>query len=149
MKLSLPSTFALGVLAALAASTTVSSQQATPSSRPQSADQSAANPAVTGRDADNTRVNKRDRGDASSTTPMDQPNASVDLVAEVRKAIVGDDNLSMQAHNVKVIVDHGIVTLRGPVASASEKARVGQLAASVRGVTRVDNQLDIATDDSR
>jgi hyperosmotically inducible periplasmic protein len=80
---------------------------------------------------------------------MDQPNASVDLVAQVRKAIVGDDNLSMQAHNVKVVVDHGVVTLRGPVASASEKARVGQLAAGVRGVTRVDNQLDIATDDSR
>ena len=147
MKLPPPGPLALGLLAALATSATVCAQQATPAS-PTTAP-SAANPAVTGQDADNTRLNKRDRDDALSTTPMDQPNASVDLVAQVRKAIVDDDNLSMQAHNVKVVVDHGVVTLRGPVASASEKARVGQLAAGVRGVTRVDNQLDIATDDSR
>jgi osmotically-inducible protein OsmY len=135
----------VGVFAALAASTGAFAQQATPMQSSPTASQSAAG--VTGEDADNTRLNRRDRNDAS-TTPMDQSNNAnaVDLVANVRKAIVGDDGLSVKARNVKVVANGGVVTLRGPVASAQEKARVERDAASVRGVNRVDNQLDIATD---
>jgi hyperosmotically inducible protein len=59
---------------------------------------------------------------------------------------VHDDGLSVKAHNVKVVANNGVVTLRGPVANAQEKARVEQDAARVSGVSRVDNQLDIATD---
>ena len=94
--------------------------------------------------ADNTAMNKRDRS-GESATPFDQPNNKVDiaLAANVRKAIVGEKSLSTKAHNVKLIASSGVVTLRGPVASADEKTKVDQLAASVAGVTRVDNQLDI------
>ena len=148
MKLAMPHPLALGVLAALAASTCAFGQQAAATQQPQAASQSQAGQAVTGDDADNTRLNKRDRSDARSRTPMDQSNDSVALVADVRRAITSDDSLSVKAHNVKVVVDHGAVTLRGPVASAQEKARVQQDAARVPGVTRIDNQLDIATDDS-
>jgi osmotically-inducible protein OsmY len=69
----------------------------------------------------------------------------VDLLARVRKAIVHDHGLSMKAHNVKVIANNGVVTLRGPVASEQEKAQVQKDVASVHGVDRVDNQLDIKT----
>ncbi|MGN2252477.1 BON domain-containing protein [Frateuria sp. GZRe12] len=145
MKVALPRPLAVGVFAALAASTGAFAQQATPMQSSPAASQSAGG--VTGEDADNTRLNRRDRNDAS-TTPMDQSNSSnaVDLVANVRKAIVDDDGLSVKARNVKVVANGGVVTLRGPVANAQEKARVERDAASVRGVTRVDNQLDIATD---
>lgn len=145
MKVTLPRPLAVGVLAALAASSTAFAHQATPMQSSPAASQSAAG--VTGDDADNTRLNRRDRNDAT-LTPMDQSNGStkVDLVAKVRRAITDDHDLSIQARNVKVIVNDGVVTLRGPVANAQEKAQVQRDAASVRGVSRVDNQLDIATD---
>ncbi|MEO5626082.1 MAG: BON domain-containing protein [Dokdonella sp.] len=94
---------------------------------------------------DNTRVNKRDM-DHKTTTPTDQPNNSADVkfAADVRSAIYKDKTLSMKAHNVKLVAANGVVTLRGPVASADEKAKVEQIVSSVAGVTRVDNQLDVA-----
>ena len=145
MKHALPRPLAVGVFAALAASTGAFAQQVTPMQSPPASSQSTAG--VTGEDADNTRLNRRDRNDAS-VTPTDQSNSSsaVDLVARIRQAIVDDSNLSVKARNVKVVANNGMVTLRGPVANAQEKARVEQDAASVRGVTHVDNQLDIETD---
>ena len=95
-------------------------------------------------DADNSKVNARDRNDAT-TLPTDQPNneADLELAAAVRAAIVDDDSLSMSAHNVKLVAAAGVVVLRGPVASADEKAEVGRIAAAVRGVSRVENHLDV------
>lgn len=141
MKLASHAPLAAGVLAALMASAPAFGQQA-PATNATAPGQTVASP-----EADNTRMNRRDRNDAS-LTPTRQSNASaaVDLVARVRKAIVRDDRLSMKAHNVKIIANQGVVTLRGPVANAQEKARVESDAAAVRGVVRVDNQLDIATD---
>lgn len=141
MKLALHAPLAAGALAALMASASAFGQQA-PATNATAPGQAVASP-----EADNTRMNRRDRNDAS-VTPTTQSNESsaVDLVARVRKAIVGDDSLSMKAHNVKIVANQGVVTLRGPVASAQEKARVEAAAARVRGVVRVDDQLDIATD---
>lgn len=94
--------------------------------------------------ADNTDLNTRDKN-GNTLTPQDQSNSDSDLkvLAAVRSAIVDDDNLSMTAHNVKVMVVKGAVTLRGPVKNANEKARVEELARKVAGVVSVDNQLDI------
>jgi osmotically-inducible protein OsmY len=99
-------------------------------------------------DPENTGVNKRDAPAnseaAARPTPMDQSNQQPDLrtEAEVRKAIVGDKSLSMLAHNVKIMTAGGVVTLRGPVKSAEEKARVEELARHVQGVASVKNELD-------
>ncbi len=96
---------------------------------------------------DNTNINKRDKGGATKT-PQNQSNSKQDreLLAAVRRAIVGDKSLSSMAHNVKVVVDGGAVTLRGPVKSAEEKAKVEELAKHVKGITATDNQLDVKTD---
>lgn len=93
---------------------------------------------------DNTEINQRDRH-AENTTPMDQPNATEDIrvAAAVRKAIVADSSLSTMAHNVKLVADRGVVTLRGPVKNDVEKSRVEALAQGVTGVSKVENQLDI------
>jgi hyperosmotically inducible protein len=95
-------------------------------------------------DADNSAKNARDRGD-QSMTPADQGGSAADreLTANIRKAIVADDGLSMNAHNVKVITKDGVVTLRGPVKNAAEKTSVAAKAQKVAGVKRVDNQLEI------
>ncbi len=91
-------------------------------------------------------MNQRDRS-SSTVTPVDQPNdkADIKLAAAVRRAIVKDKSLSMTAHNVKLVAAGGVVTLRGPVQSADEKARLESLVRGVSGVSRVDDQLDIKT----
>lgn len=81
-------------------------------------------------------------------TSDDQSEASSDLeiTAAIRRAIVGDDSLSLNAHNVKIITREGYVTLRGAVASRGEKARLQAIAEKTRGVRRVDNQLQLSID---
>jgi hyperosmotically inducible protein len=96
-------------------------------------------------DADDTARNVRDRGD--TLTPMDQGGSAADreISAAVRRAVVDDDPLSTNAHNVKIITVDGVVTLRGPVKSAAEKASIVAKAQKTSGVKRVDNQLEVET----
>lgn len=104
---------------------------------------SAMKGAVT-KDADNTDLNTRDKN-GTTLTPQNQLNSESDLqvLAAVRSAIVDDENLSTSAHNVKVMVVKGTVTLRGPVKNTNEKVRIEELARKVAGVVSIDNQLDI------
>ena len=97
--------------------------------------------------ADNSGTNVRDRLNAA-VTAGDQSNTQSDLniTQEIRKAVIADTDLSMNAHNVKIITVSGVVTLRGPVKSAEEKANIGTKAEHAAGVARVDNQIDIASD---
>ena len=93
---------------------------------------------------DNTGVNTRDRSDFAVTADRQSNNqADLHLAARIRRAIVKDQSLSTTAHNVKVVCNNGQVTLRGPVKSDQEKARIGQDAQAIAGVSSVDNQLDI------
>src|SRR5688572_13008462 len=97
--------------------------------------------------ADNTRMNARDKTGATQT-PQDQAGGSEadrKLLAAVRRAVVTDNSLSTSAKNVKIVTKDGVVTLRGPVNSADEKARVARLAQQVAGVSSVENQLDVKT----
>jgi hypothetical protein len=101
-----------------------------------------------GRDADNTGRNERDR-DASRATPMDQGENEADrrITAEIRRAIVGAEGMSVNAQNVKIITRAGVVTLRGPVNSAAERDAVVAKARAVAGVTSVVNELEVTTGD--
>lgn len=94
--------------------------------------------------ADNTKINQRDKA-PGAVTASDQPNdsANTKLAASVRSVIVGDETLSTTAQNVKLVAADGVVTLRGPVNSDAEKARIGRIVARVSGVSSVDNQLDV------
>ena len=106
--------------------------------------QDSAQAPVKSQDAANTRMNTRDRV-AETTKPTDQSNAKADirLAAAVRRAIENDKSLSTSAHNVKLVANGGVVTLRGPVASDEEKQKVAQIAGAVDGVKSVDNNLDV------
>ena len=106
--------------------------------------QLAAGDAANDHDADNTGRNVRDR-DESARTPTDQGGSEADrnITAQIRKDIVGNDSLSTNAHNVKIITTDGVVTLRGPVKTTQEKAAVAAAAQRAPGVKRVDNQLEI------
>lgn len=93
---------------------------------------------------DNTGRNERDRA-ATAVTPMDQSNDPKDLALtqQIRKVVVSDDALSMNAHNVKIIAANGIVTLRGPVDSPAEKAKIESAAKQAAGPSNVRNELEV------
>jgi hyperosmotically inducible protein len=95
-------------------------------------------------EADNTEKNERDRSGETQTSG-DQSNKSEDvkLTAAIRRAVVKDHSLSSMAKNVKIIAANGIVTLRGPVKSDAEKAKIGELAQSSAGKAKIDNQLEV------
>jgi osmotically-inducible protein OsmY len=101
-------------------------------------------PAVSAQQADNTRVNKRDRA-ASQPTADQQKNdrSDVAITRDIRRAIVNDKNLSTYAHNVKVITQHGDVTLKGPVRSEDEKKVIESKATEVAGTGHVTNQISV------
>src|SRR6185369_4824597 len=94
--------------------------------------------------ADNSGKNVRDRSDAA-LTPGDQSSkpADVQITQQLRKAVVNDPNLSVNAQNVKIITVDGVVTLRGPVKNETEKEAIGAKASKIAGVTKVDNQIEL------
>ena len=94
--------------------------------------------------ADNTGVNVRDRN-AAALTPMDQSNDRNDLAItqDIRKMLMKDNNLSVNAKNIKVITVKRETTLRGPVNSVAEKAAVEQIALDVAGIGKVNNELEV------
>jgi osmotically-inducible protein OsmY len=82
---------------------------------------------------------------AQSPTADNQPNATADrkTTAQIRKAIIAEKDLSIYAHNCKIITQGGSVTLKGPVKSDDEKQKVGSLAESVVGAGHVTNDLTV------
>jgi hyperosmotically inducible periplasmic protein len=95
--------------------------------------------------SDNTRVNKRDRSDEQVTADQQKQNSfDIELTRKIRSSISKDKSLSTYAHNVKVITQDGIVTLKGPVRSEEESKVIESKAAEVAGASNVKNQLDIA-----
>ena len=93
---------------------------------------------------DNTDTNERDRSGETKTSG-DQSNSSADLkiTQAIRRALMKDRELSTTAKNIKVITTNGQVTLRGPVKTSQEKAKVDQIARSAAGGAQIDDQLDV------
>jgi len=93
---------------------------------------------------DNTATNERDRSGETQTSG-DQSNNKDDVntTAAIRRAVVKDHSLSAMAKNVKIITANGTVTLRGPVKTDAEKAKIAELAQSAAGNAKIDNQLEV------
>lgn len=97
-------------------------------------------------DADNSRVNTRDRSSAA-LTPMDQGGSESDrkITQQIRQDLMKDKSLSFTAKNVKVITINGKVTLRGPVKTEAERSAVEAAARRAAGNgAQVDSQLEIS-----
>lgn len=93
---------------------------------------------------DNTAVNKRDR-DASQPTADQQKNnrSDVAITRDIRRALANDKHLSTYARNIKVITQHGDVTLKGPVRSDDEKQAVEAKAVEIAGADHVKSEVSI------
>jgi len=94
--------------------------------------------------ADNTAKNERDAsGETKTSGDQSESPEDIKITAAIRRAIVADDSLTMTATNVKIITADGKVTLRGPVKTAAEKAKIAQLAKKEAGKATIDNQLEV------
>jgi hyperosmotically inducible protein len=103
-------------------------------------------PAIGQTPADNTKMNQRDRNPNEPTADQQKENSSDRALAQqVRRALVKDKSLSTYAHNIKVIAQDGVVTLKGPVHSEQEKQAIETKAAEVAGgADKIKSQIDIA-----
>jgi len=101
-----------------------------------------------GQEPDNTKVNKRDRDRSEPTADQQKGNASDrDMTKKIRQSIVADKSLSTYAHNVKVISQNGVVTLKGPVRSEEEKKAIESKAMEVVGSGgRINNEMSVKPD---
>lgn len=87
---------------------------------------------------DNTAVNRD-----LDLTAQDQSNkkADVEITRKIRSQITKDSSLSLYAKNVKIIVRNQDVTLKGPVNTKVEKAKIMKIATSIAPNHRVHNEL--------
>ena len=94
---------------------------------------------------DNTRSNKGDADKSAVTADQQKMNAADrTLTQKIRKAVMADKSLSTYAHNVKIISQNGMVTLKGPVRSDDEKKSIVGKAVEVAGSPdKVSDQMSV------
>jgi osmotically-inducible protein OsmY len=97
---------------------------------------------------DNTRANRADRDNSQQPTADQGKNntSDRDLEKNIRRDVVKDKSLSTYGHNVKIISEHGKVTLRGPVHSEEEKRAIEEHARKFAGDGNVNNELTVKED---
>ncbi|MDQ6707467.1 MAG: BON domain-containing protein [Acidobacteriota bacterium] len=93
---------------------------------------------------DNTKVNKRDRKPAAVTADQQKMNSGDrDITRKIRRAVYADKSLSTYAHNVKIVTENGMVTLKGPVHSEEEKKTIEAKATEIAGAGKVTNNISV------
>jgi hyperosmotically inducible periplasmic protein len=93
---------------------------------------------------DNTANNKGDnsKGAVTADRQKEAP-ADREMAKKIRKSIASDSALSTYAHNIKIVVIDGMVTLKGPVKTDSEKTAIGAKATDIAGADKVQNELTV------
>ena len=66
------------------------------------------------------------------------------LTAKIRRAVVSDKDLSVEAHNIHITAQNGAVTLMGSVKSEDEKKAIEDKATQIAGAGNVTNQLTVS-----
>jgi hyperosmotically inducible periplasmic protein len=89
---------------------------------------------------DNTQMNQNPGATADT---QKNTSSDMDTSRRIRKSIIEDKSLSTNAHNVKIITRNGMVTLKGPVDSDTEKAAIEGKAVEVAGKENVVNKLRV------
>jgi hyperosmotically inducible protein len=94
---------------------------------------------------DNSAVNQQDRQKGAVTADQQKGTANDrTLTQQIRRSLVKDKSLSTYAHNVKVVSQNGVVTLKGPVRSEEEKRSVEAKAAEIAGRDNVRSEISVA-----
>jgi hyperosmotically inducible protein len=79
-------------------------------------------------------------------TPAIQKMSKADreLTRKIRRAVVSDKDLSVEAHNIHITAQDGAVTLIGSVKSDDEKKAIEDRANEIAGTGKVTSQLTVA-----
>jgi hyperosmotically inducible protein len=97
-----------------------------------------------GQNPDNTEANRP--GNTPTAARADQQGQSAqdrELARKIRRAVVTDKSLSTYAHNVKIIAQNGVVTLKGPVRSEEERSAIKAKAAQIAGADSVKDEMSV------
>jgi hypothetical protein len=96
---------------------------------------------------DNTKKNlPTNHHDANRADQQSNSSSDVELTRKIRRALTQDKSLSTYAHNVKIITRDGVVELKGPVQSQSEKDAVEAKATDIAGASKVKNELTVKSE---
>jgi osmotically-inducible protein OsmY len=89
---------------------------------------------------DNTKMNRSNdpTADQQKMNPSDR-----ETTKQIRQSIEKDKSISTYGHNVKVITQDGMVTLKGPVRSEDEKKAIEAKAVEIAGSDKVTDQLEV------
>jgi hyperosmotically inducible periplasmic protein len=118
--------------------TTTPSSTTPSTTTPGSTDTSSTEPVA----PDNTARNQRE-----TKTPEDQEINSADekITLEIRQKITGDETMSLNARNVKIVTEQGKVTLTGVVDNADEKQAIEKFAHDIAGgADKVTSKIEVA-----
>ena len=103
--------------------------------------------AQSGTQSDNTKLNKRDRNNSEPTADQGKNDKSdIQIEAQIRREVVKDKSISTYGHNVKIVSDHGQVTLKGPVHTEEEKRKIEDYARKIAGDGRVNDEITVKGD---
>jgi ferritin-like metal-binding protein YciE len=93
---------------------------------------------------DNSGANARDNNTYRKTADdQNLTGDSTEILSSIRREIVANDDLSTNAHNVKIMVENNKVLLRGPVDSVEEKEWIAEATAKVAPKMLVVNELEV------
>ncbi len=94
---------------------------------------------------DNTGKNERDRNASEATSDQQKENSTDrELARHIRQALIKDKSLSTYAHNIKVIAQNGVVTLKGPVKTEQERQSIEAKASEVAGgADKVKSEIEV------
>jgi hyperosmotically inducible protein len=118
----------------------------TPARSTTSAPATTAPADTTDRDWYDVQTDRDRESDRDAKTPMDQSQSSehISQTADIRRAVMADETLSMGAKNCKIITDQsGRVWLRGVVSSQAEKNQIESIARRIAGANNVTNELEV------
>jgi hyperosmotically inducible protein len=90
---------------------------------------------INGVNADNNLMLRGEKRTAGETTD------DAALTSKVKSALVGDERT--KAHEINVETNHSVVLLAGFVANSSSRSAAADIARSITGVKKVDNQIAI------
>ncbi len=135
--------FSLVVLLLGSSGLVLAQQDATPTQQPDDKGATAA--------PDNTGKNQRDRNASEPTADQQKENETDrELARQIRRALVKDKSLSTYGHNIKVISQNGVVTLKGPVNSDEEKRAIESKAAEVAGSPdKIKSEIEVSGTDGK
>ncbi len=79
-----------------------------------------------------------------ATPAIKMSKADRSLTRRIRRAVVSDKDLSVEAHNIHISAQDGAVTLIGTVKSDDEKKAIEDKATEIAGAGKVTDQLSVS-----